>query len=191
MRKGHIDTSINVKFMPLFMKRFANDILSIQDGLHNAVESAVKDQRMKAELITNVSHDLKTPLTSIVNYVDLLKKCEIGDETAQKYVDVLDEKSHKMKKLIEDLVEASKASSGAVEIRAVKLNLCEFAVQTVGEHEDELKKHGIDVVLKVPENPVMVIADAQKTMRIAENLFSNIRKYSLSGTRVQIGRAHV
>ncbi len=186
MRKGHIDTTINTKFMPLFMKRFAEDILSVQDGLQAAVESAVKDQKMKAELITNVSHDLKTPLTSIVNYVDLLKKCEINDETARKYVDVLDEKSHKMKKLIEDLVEASKASSGAVEIRAVKLNLCEFAAQTVGEHEDELKKHGIEIVLRVPEKPVMVIADAQKTMRITENLFSNIRKYALEGTRVYV-----
>ena len=186
MRKGHIDTTINTKFMPPFMKRFAEDILSVQDGLQAAVESAVKDQKMKAELITNVSHDLKTPLTSIVNYVDLLKKCEINDETARKYVDVLDEKSHKMKKLIEDLVEASKASSGAVEIRAVKLNLCEFAAQTVGEHEDELKKHGIEIVLRVPEKPVMVIADAQKTMRITENLFSNIRKYALEGTRVYV-----
>ncbi|MEE1012533.1 MAG: HAMP domain-containing sensor histidine kinase [Acutalibacteraceae bacterium] len=186
MRKGNVDIKINTKFMPPFMKRFAEDILSIQDGLQNAVESAIKDQKMKAELITNVSHDLKTPLTSIVNYVDLLKKCEINDETAKKYVDVLDEKSHKMKKLIEDLVEASKASSGAVEIRAVKLNLCEFAAQTVGEHEDELKKIGIDVVLRVPEKPVMVIADAQKTMRIAENLFSNIRKYALESTRVYV-----
>ena len=186
MRKGNVDIKINTKFMPPFMKRFAEDILSIRDGLQSAVESAIKDQKMKAELITNVSHDLKTPLTSIVNYVDLLKKCEINDETARKYVDVLDEKSHKMKKLIEDLVEASKASSGAVEIRPVKLNLCEFAAQTVGEHEDELKKHGIDVVLRVPESPVMVVADAQKTMRIAENLFSNIRKYALEGTRVYV-----
>lgn len=186
MRKGHIDTSINTKFMPPFMKRFAEDILSIQDGLQNAVESAVKDQKMKAELITNVSHDLKTPLTSIVNYVDLLKKCEINDETARRYVDVLDEKSHKMKKLIEDLVEASKASSGAVEIRPVKLNFCEFAVQSVGEHEDELGKKNIEIVLRTPETPVMVVADAQKTMRITENLFSNIRKYALEGTRVYV-----
>lgn len=186
MRKGYINTTINTKFMMPFMKRFANDILSIQDGLQTAVESAVKDQKMKAELITNVSHDLKTPLTSIVNYVDLLKKCEIGDETAQKYVDVLDEKSQKMKKLIEDLVEASKVSSGAVEIRPVKLNLCEFAAQSVGEHEDELKKHGIEIVLRVPQKPVMVFADAQKTMRITENLFSNVRKYALEGTRVYV-----
>ena len=186
MRMGKLNTKIDTHLMPGFMKRFADDILSMQDGLQNAVESAVKDQRMKAELITNVSHDLKTPLTSIVNYVDLLKKCEVQDETAQRYITVLDEKAAKMKKLIEDLVEASKASSGAIEIHPVKINLTEFAAQAVGEHEDELKKFGIDLVLRAPESFVYVTADSQKTSRIIENLFSNIRKYALEGTRVYI-----
>ncbi len=186
IRNGEIGTEIDTKYMTPFMKSFAADIIGVQDGLQNAVESAVKDQRMKAELITNVSHDLKTPLTSVVNYVDLLKKCEIEDETAQKYVSILDEKAHKMKKLVEDLVEASKASSGAIEIHTVKLNLCEFATQAVGEHSDELNNYNIDLLLKNPENPVMVAADAQKVSRIAENLFSNIRKYALEGTRVYV-----
>lgn len=186
MRRGELNTAIDTHLMPGFMKRFAEDILSMQDGLQNAVESAVRDQRMKAELITNVSHDLKTPLTSIVNYVDLLKKCEVQDETAQRYITVLDEKAAKMKKLIEDLVEASKASSGAMEIHPVKINLCEFAAQAVGEHEDELKEFGIDLVLRAPESFVYVMADSQKTSRIIENLFSNIRKYALEGTRVYI-----
>ncbi len=186
MRRGELNTKIDTRLMPGFMKRFAEDILSMQDGLQNAVESAVKDQRMKAELITNVSHDLKTPLTSIVNYVDLLKKCEVEDETAQRYITVLDEKAAKMKKLIEDLVEASKASSGAIEIHPIKINLTEFAAQAVGEHEDELKKYGISLVLKAPESFVNVTADSQKTSRIVENLFSNIRKYALEGTRVYI-----
>lgn len=139
---------------------------------------------MKTELITNVSHDLKTPLTSIVNYVDLLKRCEIKDDDAQKYISILDEKSQRMKKLIEDLVEASKASSGAIELHPIKINLCEFAAQTVGEYEDELKEKDIDIVLKVPETPVTVTADSQKTSRVVENLFSNIKKYALEGTRV-------
>ncbi|MGN0547110.1 MAG: histidine kinase dimerization/phospho-acceptor domain-containing protein [Acutalibacteraceae bacterium] len=186
IRKGDMNRRINTDFMPGFLRRFSADILSMSDGLQKAVDNATKDQRMKAELITNVSHDLKTPLTSIVNYVDLLKKCNVEDETAQKYISVLDEKAAKMKKLIEDLVEASKASSGAVEIHPVKLNLCEFATQAVGEHEDELRKYGIELVLKLPENLVMVNADAQKTSRIVENLFSNIRKYALEGTRVYI-----
>lgn len=183
-KQGDLNSKIDTKFMPPFMRRFAEDILSMQDGLQNAVESAVKDQRMKAELITNVSHDLKTPLTSIVNYVDLLKKCEVEDEIAQKYITVLDEKAAKMKKLIEDLVEASKASSGAIEIHPVKINLCEFAAQAVGEHEDELQKFNIGIVLKTPPSPVTVTADSQKTSRIVENLFSNIRKYAMEGTRV-------
>ncbi len=186
MRNGNLNTQIDTTRMPPFMRRFADDILSMQDGLQNAVESAVKDQRMKAELITNVSHDLKTPLTSIVSYVDLLKKCDVQDETAQKYITVLDEKAARMKKLIEDLVEASKASTGAVEIHPVKINLCEFAAQAVGEHEDELKKFSIELVLRTPDKPVTVWADSQKTSRIVENLFSNIRKYAMEGTRVYV-----
>lgn len=185
-KQGRLDSKIDTRYMPGFMRTFAEDVGTMQDGLQNAVESAVKDQRMKAELITNVSHDLKTPLTSIVNYVDLLKKCDVQDETAQKYISVLDEKSQKMKKLIEDLVEASKASSGAIELHPVKINLCEFAAQAVGEHSDELKKCGIEIVLRSPQTPVYVTADAQKTSRIIENLFSNIRKYAMENTRVYV-----
>ncbi len=185
-KQGRLDSKIDTRYMPGFMRTFAEDVGTMQDGLQDAVESAVKDQRMKAELITNVSHDLKTPLTSIVNYVDLLKKCDVQDETAQKYISVLDEKSQKMKKLIEDLVEASKASSGAIELHPVKINLCEFAAQAVGEHSDELKKCGIEIVLRSPQTPVFVTADAQKTSRIIENLFSNIRKYAMENTRVYV-----
>ncbi len=186
VKNGNLNRTIDTKYMPPFMKRFAEDILSMQDGLQNAVESAVRDQRMKAELITNVSHDLKTPLTSIVTYVDLLKKCNIEGEDANRYVDILDEKAQKMKKLIEDLVEASKASSGAMEIHPVKINLCEFAAQAVGEHEDELKNKNIEILLRMPEVPVIVTADSQKTSRIVENLFSNIRKYAMEGTRAYV-----
>ncbi len=186
IKNGNLNCEIDTAFMPGFMKHFAEDVLTMQDGLQNAVESAVKDQRMKAELITNVSHDLKTPLTSIVTYVDLLKKCEIDGEDANRYVSILDEKAQKMKKLIEDLVEASKASSGAVELHPVKINLCEFATQTVGEYEDELKKKNIEIMLKLPENPVMITADSQKISRIVENLVSNIRKYAMEGTRAYV-----
>ena len=186
VKNGNLNRKIDTKYMPPFMKRFAEDILSMQDGLQNAVESAVRDQRMKAELITNVSHDLKTPLTSIVTYVDLLKKCNIEGEDANRYVDILDEKAQKMKKLIEDLVEASKASSGAMEIHPVKINLCEFAAQAVGEHEDELKNKNIEILLRMPEEPVIVTADSQKTSCIVENLFSNIRKYAMEGTRAYV-----
>lgn len=184
--KGNMNRTIDTKFMPPFMERFSKDILSMRNGLQTAVEGAVKDQRMKAELITNVSHDLKTPLTSIVTYVDLLKKCNIEGEEANKYVSILDEKAQKMKKLIEDLVEASKASTGAVELHPIKINLCEFAAQAVGEHEDELRNKNIELLLKMPETPVIVTADSQKTSRIIENLFSNIRKYAMEGTRTYV-----
>ncbi len=184
IRIGKLTFKINTNHMPSFLRNFAKDIESIGEGLENAVESAVRDQKMKAELITNVSHDLKTPLTSIVNYVDLLKRCEVENEDAKKYISILDEKSQRMKKLIEDLVEASKASSGAIEIHPIKLNLCELAAQAVGEHTDELKNLGIEILLKTPQEPVYVNADAQKTSRIIENLFSNIRKYALENTRV-------
>lgn len=186
VRLGRLDVRIDNGFMPAFLRSFANDITSMQDGLERAVDGAVKDQRMKAELITNVSHDLKTPLTSIVNYVDLLKRCNVEDEDAKKYIGILDEKSQKMKKLIEDLVEASKASSGAVELHPIKIDLCEFAAQAVGEHEDELREKNIELVLNFHAQPVMITADAQKTSRIVENLFSNIRKYALEGTRVYV-----
>lgn len=186
VRLGRLNVRIDQGLMPSFLRNFARDITSMQDGLEKAVDSAVKDQRMKAELITNVSHDLKTPLTSIVNYVDLLKRCNVEDEDAKKYISILDEKSQKMKKLIEDLVEASKASSGAVELHPIKIDLCEFAAQAVGEHEDELKEKNIELVLNFHARPVMIIADAQKTSRIVENLFSNLRKYALEGTRVYI-----
>ena len=184
IRSGKTDAKINVERMPLFLKKFSEDITSIGDGLKDAVDSAVKDQRMKAELITNVSHDLKTPLTSIVSYVDLLKRCNVEGEDANRYISILDEKAHRMKKLIEDLVEASKASSGAMEIHPIRINLCEFAAQAVGEHEDELKSCGIDVVLSIPNVHVNVMADPMKISRVVENLFSNIRKYALEGTRV-------
>lgn len=184
IRHGNTDAKINTERMPLFLKNFAGDITSLGDGLKEAVDSAVKDQRMKAELITNVSHDLKTPLTSIVSYVDLLKRCNVEGEDANKYISILDEKAHRMKKLIEDLVEASKASSGAMEVHKTRVDLCEFAVQAVGEHEDELKAKGIEVVLSMPQKTVNAMADPMKISRVVENLFSNIRKYAMEGTRV-------
>ncbi len=186
IREGQLEKTVSTEKMLPFFKDHAEDINSIGDGLQNAVEGAVRDQRMKAELITNVSHDLKTPLTSIVNYVDLLKRCEIENEDAKKYLNILDEKSQRMKKLIEDLVEASKASSGAVEMYPVSLNLCEFATQVSGENEDELKAKGIEIILKTPKEPVTVFADAQKTGRIIENLLTNIKKYALENTRAYI-----
>ena len=141
---------------------------------------------MKTALITNVSHDLKTPLTSIITYSDLLSKRELGDGEAEKYVGVINEKAIRLKRLIEDLVEASKASTGNIKINTINLNLCEIAMQAVGENTDELEKRQLEAVVTCPEEGVTVFADSRQTWRIIENLLSNVKKYAMQGTRVYI-----
>ncbi len=184
--QGDFNFSLDYSKMKEPVRGFARDVENMQQGLKIAVEDAIKGERMKTELITNVSHDLKTPLTSIINYVDLLGRCDITDETAKKYIGVLSDKSAKLKKLIEDLVEASKATTGNVKINKIKMNLYELAVQAVGEHEDALAERGIEVRINTPEKQPVVLADNQKTWRIIDNLFSNVKKYSLKGSRAYI-----
>lgn len=185
--QGNLNVTLNISEMPQWIRKFAQDVQDMQNGMRAAVEEAIKGERMKTELITNVSHDLKTPLTSIVTYVDLLKKRPIDDKDALEYITVLDEKSARLKHLIEDLVEASKTTTGNVELHPVKINLYELALQSVGENEDALNAQGLEVRLSAqPEKPIVVYADNQKTWRIIENLISNVRKYALSGTRVYI-----
>lgn len=184
--QGDFNFSLDYSKMKEPVRGFARDVENMQQGLKIAVEDAIKGERMKTELITNVSHDLKTPLTSIINYVDLLGRCDITDETAKEYIGVLNDKSAKLKKLIEDLVEASKASTGNVKINKIKMNLYELAVQAVGEHEDALSERGIEVRINTPEKQPVVLADNQKTWRIIDNLFSNVKKYSLKGSRAYI-----
>lgn len=157
-----------------------------REELERAIETATKDERMKTELITNVSHDLKTPLTAVINYVDLLKKCDINDETALGYLNVLDEKSARLKSLIEDLVEASKASAGTINLNKAALNLCELTLQAVGESAESFEQLNLDVKLNVSEEAVTVFADSQKTYRIIDNLLSNASKYSAPFSRVYI-----
>ncbi|MBR5772149.1 MAG: hypothetical protein IKY00_02935 [Clostridia bacterium] len=183
IKMGSLTCNINTRLMPGVMRGVAENISDIRSGLKSAVEQAVKDQSMKTELITNVTHDLKTPLTSVITYVDLLKREGLGSDKAPEYLNVIDEKSQKLKKLIDDLVQASKASSGAVDVNAVKLDLCEFAGQIVGEYEDELAENQIELILRNPNEPVYVTADPELTGRVFENIFSNIRKYAMKGTR--------
>ncbi len=185
IKGGNFETVINKKLMPPYMKATAADISGVRDGIRAAADKAVKEQATRTELLTNVTHDLKTPLTSIINYVDLLKKTDDPAEQAE-YLNILDEKSQRLKKLIDDLVQASKAASGNVDINAEKLDLCEFASQIIGENEDELNDEGIELILKLPPEHVYVSADRNITNRIFENLLSNIRKYALKGTRAYI-----
>lgn len=185
-KNGEMPQDIGASVMPEPLKGLAQNLSFTQEEMQKAVAEGIKGERMKTELITNVSHDLKTPLTSIISYVDLLKKCDIPDTDAQKYITVLDEKSGRLKRLIEDLVEASKASSGAVTLNKMQVNLYELAVQAVGELEDGFAGNGLQVVLNPPETAPIVFVDSQKTWRIIDNLLNNARKYSLSGSRVYV-----
>lgn len=183
-RQGDLNYPLQTAGMPWLLRQFGEDVIGIQDGMRTAVDEAVKGEHMKTELITNVSHDLKTPLTAIINYVDLLKKCDISNETAQGYIGVLEEKSERLKHLIEDLVEASKATTGNLQLNFIKVNLYELAMQAVGESGDAMEAAGLDVRLNQPEKEPVLRADSQKTWRIIDNLISNVKKYAMPGTRV-------
>ena len=152
-------------------------------GMSKAVDDRMKSERFRTELITNVSHDLKTPLTSIVSYVDLLKKENIENETALGYIDVIDRQSAKLKKLTEDLVEASKASSGAVSVNKEILNIGELINQSVGEFSEKLEAAEITPVINLPEEEITVCTDGRLLWRVFDNLIQNIIKYAQPGTR--------
>ena len=165
------------------MAKYINDIAG---GFTNAIEQSLKSERLKTELITNVSHDIKTPLTSIINYVDLLKKEDINNAQIEQYIAVLDKKSQRLKKLIEDLVEASKVSSGNVKLNMEVINLKELLNQTIGEFEDKLEKKNLKIEMDLPSENVLIKADNRYLYRVIENVFSNISKYALEGSRVYI-----
>ena len=166
------------------MQETGKEINDIAGGLSNAIEEKLKSERLKTELITNVSHDIKTPLTSIINYVDLLKKEEVEGEKAKEYLDILDSKSQRLKKLTEDLVEASKASSGAIKLNMERLNVNELIKQISGEFEDKFKLHNLQEIISLPEQEAYINADSRYMYRVLENMYSNISKYALEGTRV-------
>ncbi len=186
IRNGNYKTVINIKNYVKPLRAFASDLSACRDGIENAINEAIKGEHLKTELITNVSHDLKTPLTSIINYVSLLKMGNIEGEEERKYIDILDEKSKKLKRLIEDLTEASKANSGNIKMNVAQVNLNEMALQAVGENSDVLENAGLDVILTERDEGIIVSADSQHTFRIIDNLFSNAKKYSLTGTRVYV-----
>lgn len=166
--------------------KIINYINDISNGFENAMQEGIKSERLKTELITNVSHDIKTPLTSIINYVDLLKKENIDNEKAKEYIDILENKSLRLKRLTEDLIEASKVSSGNVQLNLEKINIGELINQTTGEFEDRFKQRGLETIVKFPEEDVFIEADSRYMYRIIENLFSNIAKYASSNSRVYL-----
>lgn len=182
----HIDVPMALDTLPQSLKILADSMKYTNAELQNAITKAVKDERLRAELITNVSHDLKTPLTSIITYVDLLKNCDIADPKAQEYIHVLDDKGAKLKRLIDDLIEASKVTSGNVSVHLAPMNLSELCLQSTVDVQQDFDKNNLNLVVKQGEKPVTVTADGAKTFRVIENLLSNARKYSARGSRVYV-----
>ena len=162
------------------------DLCKLQDGFREAVEKEVKSSRMKTELITNVSHDLKTPLTAITTYVELLKKEDITEEERNSYIETLEKKAARMKVLIEDLFDLSKASSNDMILDISSVDIVNLLKQVTVEHEEKYKEMGLELIWNVPEAKVELPLDNQKTYRIFENLFLNIEKYAMKNSRVYI-----
>ena len=186
--EGDLAYQIDTEKMYGENKVMAEAVNQIGNAVQNAVTISMKDERLKADLITNVSHDIKTPLTSIINYVDLLKREDIQNEKAQEYIGILDEKSQRLKRLTLDLVEASKISSGNITLKMGQLNVSELFTQAIGEYEDKWKEKGLQIVADVEpkegEKPYLIWADSDRTWRVLNNLFGNIYKYAMQGTRV-------
>lgn len=164
----------------------AENINNIGIGLDSALQHQVKSERLKADLITNVSHDLKTPLTSIINYVDLIKRENIQDEKVQKYLDVLEQKSQRLKTLTEDLVEASKASSGNVKLDMMDIDFVELVYQTNGEFEEKFALRHLELVTSLPETSLIIQADGRRLWRVLENLYNNAFKYAMEHSRIYV-----
>ena len=181
---GNLEYKVDTSKMFRAFRKHGNNLNSLSKGAAIAMEQKIKSERLKTELITNVSHDIKTPLTSIINYVDLLKKVELPVQ-AQEYLEVLDRQSRRLKKLTEDLVEASKASTGNISANLVPTDLCELVHQAVAEYEEKLEKAGLEAVITAAE-PIYGMVDGNLTWRVLSNLLSNACKYSLPGTRVYI-----
>ena len=182
----HESVNFGTAKVPESLRILSSNLTNTNEALEKAIEKAVRDEQMKTELITNVSHDLKTPLTSLISYSDLLSKCDVKDENAVKYISVINNQSIKLKRLIEDLIEASKVSTGNVTINKSKLNLSELANQVIAEFAPEMEKNGNEIRFSEPETPPTVLADGAKTYRILANLLSNAKKYSMPDTRVYI-----
>jgi len=183
---GDLDNKIDTTYMFGDIKDFAESLNNINQGLQTAIDDKMKSERFKTELITNVSHDIKTPLTSIVNYVDLIKKEDCDNVKINEYIEVLDRQSIRLKKLIEDLVEASKASTGNLSVELTKCNLSVLINQAVGEFSEKLETKKLQIVQSLPAEDAYIMADGRRLWRVFDNLLNNICKYALSGTRVYI-----
>lgn len=184
LSKGNFDVTLPEDMG--ILSSFAKNLNNIKEGFKVAVEQEVKSQNMKTQLISNVSHDLKTPLTSIITYVDLLKKEDIDPETQREYIDILDKKSKRLQVLIEDLFEASKASTGDIELHLENLDVIALLRQTLGEMEEKINQTTLKMRVNLPEHKIICNLDGARTYRVFENILSNILKYSMPNSRVYI-----
>lgn len=186
LSNGNLDYQVDTSGMDGDNLLIANSINEIKQGISRAIESDVRSERMRTDLITNVSHDIKTPLTSIISYIDLIKRENTDNENIVRYIAVLDQKSQRLKQLTDDLVEASKISSGNISVNKIHLNLKELLQQALGEFDERLATKNLQVIVQMPEGAVPVELDASHTWRIIENLLSNIVKYALPDSRVYV-----
>ena len=189
LARGDFSSPIDTRYLLWDFKRYGQELNDVQGGLEQAVQEQMKAEHLKTELITNVSHDIKTPLTSIVNYVDLLKKEDMPSPAAREYIAVLDRQSHRLKKLTEDLVEASKASSGALNVELQPTDVNVLLSQIEGEYQERLAACHLTLVTQPPAPGTMIQADSRLLSRVMDNLVSNVCKYALENTRVYVTAA--
>ena len=181
---GELQYKIKTDTLTGKQKVMAEYINNIGSGLDAAVENSLKKERMQTELITNVSHDLKTPLTSIINYVDLMKRENPTAPKIQEYLRILDEKSQRLKVLTEDVVEASKASTGNIKLEMNDIDFVEMVQQVIGEFEEKFQEKNLTMMVHFTDEPSIIYADGQRMWRVLENVFGNVVKYAMEGTRV-------
>ena len=184
LEKGEFDDSVDSSSYMLLFRKYAKSLKHTKEGMALAVEKNIKNERFKTELITNVSHDLKTPLTSIINYVDLLRKEDPNSEKAKEYLNIVDNRSQRLKKLVEDLIEVSKASTGNVKVNLTAVDIEEFINQANGEFVDRFENAGLSPVVNPIDEKLFILADGTLLWRVFINLLSNICKYSLKDTRI-------
>ena len=186
IEEGELNYQYDVESFGGFRKEFAQTLNGVNEVFLNSVMESMKNERMQTDLITNVSHDIKTPLTSIINYVELLKRENIENEKARGYIEVLEQKSHRLKHLTEDLVEASKISSGNIKLDCMQIQMQEMIYQAGGEFADKFEARGLKLIENMPQEPLFIRADGRRLWRVLENLFNNVAKYAMENTRVYV-----
>lgn len=186
LQEGELTYQYEMEEFTGFRKEFATALNGVHEVFLNSVMESMKNERMQTDLITNVSHDIKTPLTSIINYVDLLKRENIENEKAKGYIEVLEQKSQRLKHLTEDLVEASKISSGNIKLECMQIQMQEMIYQAGGEFADKFELKGLKLIENLPQEPLYIRADGRRLWRVLENLFNNVSKYAMPNTRVYV-----